>query len=99
MEVKIYEQEKAKYKNSEIVEGVFREFNQKEDKISDFKLVFILQNGEYLLMPYLHPLKLPRSCVSQPRLQFLPRHLRCLRMLRYQLASDSMLRVPHRKDT
>lgn len=53
MEVKIYEQEKAKYKNSEIVEGVFREFNQKEDKISDFKLVFILQNGEYLLMPYL----------------------------------------------
>ena len=53
MEVKIYDQEKVKYNNSEIVEGLFRRFNQKEDKISDFKLIFILQNGEYLLMPYL----------------------------------------------
>lgn len=53
MEVKIYEQEKAKYKNSKIVKCVFREFNQKQDKISDFKLIFILQNGEYLLVPFL----------------------------------------------
>ena len=53
MEVIKYEQEKAKFNNSEIVEGIFRNFNQKEDKISDFKLIFILQNGEYLLMPYL----------------------------------------------
>ena len=53
MEVKIYDQEKVKYHNSEIVEGLFRRFNQKEDKISDFKLIFILQNGEYLFMPYL----------------------------------------------
>ncbi len=53
MEVKIYEQEKAKYKNSKIVKCVFRKFNQKEDKISDFKFIFILQNGEYLLVPFL----------------------------------------------
>lgn len=53
MEVKIYEQEKSKYKNSEIVEGFFREFNPKEDKISDFKLIFLLQNGEYLFMPFI----------------------------------------------
>lgn len=53
MEVKIYEQEKSKYKNSEIVEGFFREFNPKEDKISDFKLIFLLQNGESLFMPFI----------------------------------------------
>lgn len=53
MEIKIYEQEKSKYKNSEIVEGFFREFNPKEDKISDFKLIFLLQNGESLFMPFI----------------------------------------------
>ena len=54
MELKVYDEEKNKYKNSEIVEGFFRNFDPKQDKISDFKLIFILQNGEYLLMPYLN---------------------------------------------
>lgn len=53
MEVKEFDKKKLSKKNSELVKGFFREFNQKEDKISDFKLIFILQNGEYLLMPYL----------------------------------------------
>lgn len=53
MEVKEFDKKKLSKKNSELVKGFFREFNQKEDKISDYKLIFILQNGEYLLMPYL----------------------------------------------
>lgn len=53
MEAKIFDQEKVKYKNSEIVEGYFRRFSPEQDKVSDYKLIFILQNGEYLLMPYI----------------------------------------------
>ena len=52
MNVEYYDYEKSKFNKLNDIKGYFRNFDQTKDKISDFKLIFILPNGEYLLMPY-----------------------------------------------
>lgn len=52
MRVKYYDDEKSRWNKLKDIEGHFRNFDQTKDKISDFKFMFILPNGEYLLVPY-----------------------------------------------
>ena len=52
MRVKYYDAEKSRGNKLNDIEGHFRNFDQTKDKISDFKFMFILPNGEYLLVPY-----------------------------------------------
>lgn len=52
MEVKDYDDEKSRWNKLKDIKGFFRNFDQTKDKISDFKFMFILPNGEYLLVPY-----------------------------------------------
>ena len=52
MDYEKYIQSESEYKSIETLKGEFREFNPDKDQISMFKLIFILPNGECLLMPY-----------------------------------------------
>ena len=52
MRVKYYDAEKSKWNKLNDIVGRFRNFDQTTDKISDFKFMFILSNGEYLLVLY-----------------------------------------------
>ena len=52
MRVKYYDAEKSRGNKLNDIEGHFRNFDQTKDKISDFRFMFILPSGEYLLVPY-----------------------------------------------
>ena len=48
----MYEIDKSNLKGAKDIKGYFDSFNSDEDKISDYKLLFILSNGKVLFMPY-----------------------------------------------
>lgn len=48
----MYEIEKSNLKGAKDIKGYFDNFNSNEDKISKYKLLFILPNGKVLFMPY-----------------------------------------------
>lgn len=52
MNVKDYDRGKSSLNELKDIKGIFRNFDQTKDTISDFRLFFILPSGEYLLMPY-----------------------------------------------
>ena len=47
-----YEMHRSDLKGAKDIKGYFGYFNPKVSKVSDFKLIFILPNGECLFMPY-----------------------------------------------
>lgn len=48
----MYEIDKSNLKGAKDIKGYFDNFNCDENKISDYKLLFILPNGKVLFMPY-----------------------------------------------
>ena len=48
----MYEIEKSNLKGSKDIKGYFDYYDSKKDKVSDYKLLFILPNGKVLFMPY-----------------------------------------------